>query len=287
MRTYTTMSYHDIAGRFNAMQQLPAAAGGAFGALVADLAAKRSVLDLGAGAGRLSLPSAQRGAAVVALDYELNMIRQAAADARAAAASVHPLQADGARLPFADRTFGVVIINNVLHLVVEWRVVLREVQRVLTTDGVLLMGRDVLDPTSAASHVRNTWRRILGKLHPSLRPTSASGRLLAEALIALGGEIEAERTIATWIECVTPLGLLDRMRRREHNETWSLDDAVLEAGLARLRTWVDQSLQPEAEESAEWRLAVTIVRGLGSRRAYGPASASTDVRREPREPESE
>src|SRR2546428_10089185 len=44
--------------------------------------------------------------------------------------------ADGAHLPFRDRTFDAVTTNHVLHLVPDWRRVLLEAHRVLRPAGV-------------------------------------------------------------------------------------------------------------------------------------------------------
>src|SRR5919199_4488262 len=73
------------------------------------------VLDLGCGHGMAAVVLARRGARVTALDLSPGYLAEARRRAQANGAAVDFVQGDGARLPFADRSFERVWGNAVLH----------------------------------------------------------------------------------------------------------------------------------------------------------------------------
>ncbi|PJF45923.1 MAG: hypothetical protein CUN48_16420 [Candidatus Thermofonsia Clade 3 bacterium] len=126
-------------------------------------------------------------------------------------------------------------------------------------DGVLIQGRDWLDPQSCAGRIRAKWREIVAALRPDMRPTSAAGPTLVQTLARMGGQIEAEILAAEWTECLSPARILHRMRQRMHNETWALSDDVLAAGLDMLEPWMRTTFDDlHAEEDVAWRFVLTV-----------------------------
>lgn len=263
MNAYTAMSYREIASRYNAINALPPDAAFQVGSAIAGYTHGDALLDLGAGAGRLGIPAALAGCRVVALDLEPAMLRAGRHEANLRAVSLASVQADAVRLPIADDSFGAVMINNLLHLVPQWQTVLVEVARVLRPGGVLILGRDWLDPQSCAGRIRTKWREIVATLRPDMRPTTAAGPALFQTLARMGGRIEAEILAAEWTECLSPAHILNRMRQRMHNETWSLDDGLLASGLAMLEPWLHESFDDlNAEEEVTWRFMLTVTYDL-------------------------
>ncbi len=108
-----------------------------------DVEAGDRVLDLGCGAGRHTYEALRRGAAVVAVDLDGDLLSQVAAMSAAmiesgdvpATASATFLQGDGTRLPFGDGTFDRVIVSEVLEHVPDDSAAMTEVERVLKPDG--------------------------------------------------------------------------------------------------------------------------------------------------------
>lgn len=96
----------------------------------------RRALDIGCGDGVLTGRLAAGGAMVTGIDADPDMAAAAAAAVPAAAIMV----ADAERLPFADRTFDVVVANTVLCLIADRRAALAEAGRVLRPGGRLLLG---------------------------------------------------------------------------------------------------------------------------------------------------
>ncbi|MCS6846467.1 MAG: class I SAM-dependent methyltransferase [Anaerolineae bacterium] len=259
MNAYTSMSYREIASRYNAINALPPHAALQAGGAIARYARGEALLDLGAGAGRLGIPAALAGCRVVALDRELAMLRAGQREASLQAVELPSVQADAVHLPLQDNSFDAVMINNLLHLVPQWEVVLVEAVRVMRPGGVLIQGRDWLDPQSCAGRMRAKWREVVATLRPQMRPTAAAGPALFQTLARMGGQIEAEILAAEWTECLSPARVLHRMRQRMHNETWSLDDDVLEAGLAVFEPWVRETFSDlHAEEDVTWRFMLTV-----------------------------
>ncbi|MFC1463857.1 MAG: class I SAM-dependent methyltransferase [Candidatus Brachytrichaceae bacterium NZ_4S206] len=263
MNAYTAMSYREIASRYNAINALPPHAALQIGNTIARYARGEALLDVGAGAGRLGIPAALAGCRVVALDLELAMLRAGQREASLQALDLPSVQANAARLPLADASFDAVMINNLLHLVPEWQAVLIEAVRVMRPGGVLIQGRDWLDPQSCAGRIRAKWREIVAALRPEIRPTAAAGPALFQTLARMGGRVEAEILAAEWTECLTPARILYRMRQRMHNETWSLDDDLLTSGLAMLEPWLRETFDDlHAEEDVAWRFMLTVTYDL-------------------------
>lgn len=105
----------------------------------AGLMHRASVLEVGAGTGRDSLPLAERGAVVYQLDYSyesLRLIRQTSRHD-----TIHPVGGDTFRLPFRDNTFDIVFHQGLLEHFRHGDAdrMLREQIRVLKQGGFLLI----------------------------------------------------------------------------------------------------------------------------------------------------
>jgi SAM-dependent methyltransferase len=75
----------------------------------------RTVLDFGCGHGMAAVVLARLGARVTAFDLSSGYLEEARARARANHVAVDFVQADGARLPFADQSFERIWGNAILH----------------------------------------------------------------------------------------------------------------------------------------------------------------------------
>lgn len=94
------------------------------------------VLEVGCGAGQCGRWLVSRGVDVVGLDLSWGQLRHAARLNRRAGVALPVLQADGQRLPFADRVFDVAFSSyGALSFVADVGTVLAEVARVLRPGG--------------------------------------------------------------------------------------------------------------------------------------------------------
>ncbi len=105
------------------------------GVLVDELRGKR-VLEVGVGTGRFAVPLQKSGIDLVGIDISHAMVELGLAKGLR-----NVVFADAARLPFAARAFDVATSNHVLHLIADWRDVLREIARVTAETYFSVIGR--------------------------------------------------------------------------------------------------------------------------------------------------
>ena len=117
------------------------------------------MLDLGCGAGLDSLIAARRAAPtgrVLGLDFStpmLNRARQAATEA--AIPNVSFAYADAERLPLADASMDVALVNGIFNLNQARAAIFRELARVLRPGGAVYAAELVLS-AALPSHVHHT-----------------------------------------------------------------------------------------------------------------------------------
>ena len=163
--------------RFAAARFVAAAAG--------DLAAP--ALDVGTGKGLLAVALARRNLDVVSVDVNQDDSELAALLARDAglAGRIRFLLEDARSLPFADASFGCVLMMDVLHHLDDAAPVVREMTRVVRPHGKIVVADFTEDgfATVAAIH------RAEGREHPRSAVTvETAGTWLADAGWALAGE---------------------------------------------------------------------------------------------------
>ena len=135
------------------------------------------LLDIGTGPGQIILKLAPRLSfwQLLGVDRSPNMIRQAIAAATREASRPQPttawpfvqfLVADGARLPFADESFDLVLSNSVLHHLAHPAAFLAEIARIVKPTGAVLV-RDLRRPSRIAYnlHVRTHGRHYSGLMY--------------------------------------------------------------------------------------------------------------------------
>ena len=101
-----------------------------------ELNRQMNVLELACGTGQLSYPLSGRVRLWEATDFSEAMIAEA--KKKNTSRRLHFSVQDMFRLPYADRSFDVIIVSNALHIVPEPEKALSEIRRVLKDDGVLV-----------------------------------------------------------------------------------------------------------------------------------------------------
>lgn len=184
----------------------------------------RTVLDIGAGTGRVSLELARRGAIVTALDASPEMLRVAERKAVADGLVIAFEQGDAHELPCEAASFDVALSLRVLMHAVDWRACVAEACRVARTTVIL----DFPARWSFAS-LQALWRRLLhflvwseGQAYRTL-----TLRQVRRALRQHGYEIVARHR-----QFVLPIAL----HRRLDAPRWSvaIERALARAGLLHL-----------------------------------------------------
>ena len=96
----------------------------------------KTVLELAAGTGLIAKNIVNAAAHIEATDASAEMIAEAKRNNQSA--KLHFSVQDMFRLPYADKSFDVVIVSNALHIVPQPEKALAEIPRVLRDDGVLI-----------------------------------------------------------------------------------------------------------------------------------------------------
>jgi ubiquinone/menaquinone biosynthesis C-methylase UbiE len=168
----------------------------------AALPAGARVLEIGCGAGHLTMQLVERGLQVEAIDASPGMVELTAERARRAgfAESAHVAVADVHALPFPDGAFGLVVAVGVLPWLHTPASAVREMARVLSESGQLVLTADNGARLTSFTDPRETLARTpLRKLYLRLRkrPGVAMSRLdfpaRIDRLLRQGGMRTVER----------------------------------------------------------------------------------------------
>ena len=124
------------AGRYDRFMRKDRAAYEEMYALIRPVVKGKTVLELATGTGLIAKNIVNAAAHIEATDASPEMILEAKRDNQSA--KLHFSVQDMFRLPYADKSFDVVIVSNALHIVPQPEKALAEIHRVLRDDGVLI-----------------------------------------------------------------------------------------------------------------------------------------------------
>ena len=124
------------AGRYDRFMRKDRAAYEKMYGLIRPVVKGKTVLELAAGTGLIAKNIVNAAAHIEAADASVEMIAEAKRNNQSA--KLHFSVQDMFRLPYADKSFDVVIVSNALHIVPQPERALAEIHRVLRDDGVLI-----------------------------------------------------------------------------------------------------------------------------------------------------
>jgi len=246
------MSFDRAADFYDATRALPSDVHARLTAiLAAELAPRGPCLEIGVGTGRIALPLAAGGVALVGVDIAAKMLRRLVDNA--GGRRPFPLcVSDVTALPFAGAGFGAVLASHVLHLVGDWRVTVDEAVRVLRPGAVFLVdfgGAPLApwhEPTLAVLKDHGVVRRRPGMSEPGPVAEHLAGRAVARPLAPL--TMTVERTLAQD---------LDDWAAQRHSWTWSVSPTHIAAAVVGVRRWASDSGWPldrrvELQRTIQW-----------------------------------
>ena len=120
----------------------------------------KTVLELAAGTGLIAKNIVSSANHIEATDASPEMIAEARWDNQSA--KLHFSVQDMFRLPYADKSFDVVIVSNALHIVPQPEKALAEIHRVLKDDGVLIAPTFTHAGNSFSGKVRAFFMKLAG-----------------------------------------------------------------------------------------------------------------------------
>ena len=124
------------AGRYDRFMRKDRAAYEEMYALIRPVVKAKTVLELATGTGLIAKNIVNAAAHIEATDASVEMIAEAKRDNQSA--KLYFSVQDMFRLPYAGKSFDVVIVSNALHIVPQPEKALAEIHRVLRDDGVLI-----------------------------------------------------------------------------------------------------------------------------------------------------
>ena len=148
------------AKRYDCYMRKDAAAYMRMYALLRPLVKAKTVLELATGTGLIAKHIVNAAAHIEATDASAEMIAEAKRDNRSA--KLHFSVQDMFRLPYADKSFDVVIVSNALHIVPQPEKALAEIRRVLKDDGLLIAPTFTHAGNSFRGKVKAFFMRLAG-----------------------------------------------------------------------------------------------------------------------------
>ena len=148
------------AGRYDRFMQKDRAAYDEMYALIRPVVKAKTVLELATGTGLIAKHIVNAAAHIEVTDASEEMITEAKRNNRSA--KLHFSVQDMFRLPYADKSFDVVIVSNALHIVPQPEKALAEIRRVLKDDGVLIAPTFTHAENSFSGKVRAFFMKLAG-----------------------------------------------------------------------------------------------------------------------------
>ncbi len=234
------LSFDRLAAIFDDQRSLPPSAVAAMQRAFAEMGddGLRSLIEPGAGTGRIAIPALAAGLRVTALDISppmLDALESRLATVPEIAARCEVVVGDATSLCFDDATFDVGVLAQVLYLIPEWGSALDELKRVVRPGGrvVLVQERTAMSPALRAWDA--AWVEATTRVGHEVVPQEPDDVV---AVKALSGRVDtvSERELATWSfgqSVETAIAGLDRMRPLYE----SLPDAAWDAALTVFRGW--------------------------------------------------
>jgi ubiquinone/menaquinone biosynthesis C-methylase UbiE len=142
------------------------------------LGAEDRLLDVGCGTGAATRSAASLAASVIGIDLSPEMIRQAR-DLAEGIGNVHFEIADSEHLPFGDGMFTAVLCSNSFHHYPDPRRAVREMARVLTPGGRIVVGDACGD--LATARIADAFLRRFEPGHVRLYRSGELGSFLQDA----------------------------------------------------------------------------------------------------------
>ncbi|WXG43933.1 MAG: methyltransferase domain-containing protein [Promethearchaeati archaeon SRVP18_Atabeyarchaeia-1] len=216
-----------------------------------------SVVDIGAGTGRFSVPLAVRGFRVVGVDVSKEMLRLMLSKLRREwLCRLQPVVADAQNLPFRDKCFNAALCFQVLHLIQNWHLVASEAGRVLRDGAPMAIGESIR--TGVSAEVNEKYKEIRGKHGFHYRRLGVSDIEEAIKYLRGSGWTVSDPETHSWVGHVTINSIIQGLADKVYSGTWNVPDEAHHEIIEQLRDWANKrynNLDISREVASEFRLA--------------------------------
>ena len=235
------ISFDRVATIYDETRRLsPRAMARVLAVLVDELHRKR-VLEIGVGTGRYAVPLQKSGIRVIGVDISRLMVEFGLAKGLR-----DVVFAEGARLPFAARSFDVATTNHVLHLIANWREVFAEIARVTRETYFTVVERpqgvDSI-PRDYAAFLRQAGYEYH---HPGIHERDLPDLLKPDFVMPVG----------PFHETVPAETLLKEFAGRAYSNQWEVPESIHAEAMAQLRQqWLGKDYERSYHlEVTFWRI---------------------------------
>ena len=171
--------------------------------LIRSVVKDKTVLEVATGTGLIAKHIVKAAAHIEATDASVEMIAEAKRDNQSA--KLHFSVQDMFRLPYADKSFDVVLVSNALHIVPQPEKALAEIHRVLKDDGVLIAPTFTHAGNSFSGKVRAFFMKLAGFPLHSRWTSEEYLRFLRQNGWAVRKSVALKASFPlTYAECVKP-----------------------------------------------------------------------------------
>lgn len=199
-------------------------------------------LELGVGTGANIVPLVRRGAAVTGLDLSRPMMAQLRRKLARPYPNLTLIVGDATKLPFLGESYDLILTVHLLQSVQAWPEVLREVQRVLSPEGVYVYAEYLLPPHRRAfeAHYQAVARAHQPPAEPHAPPAEpvtppATLERVAAHLRARGAAVHTHE-VTRWTVSETVGELLEAYQSKAFGSLYAVPEAVFPEVMAALRT---------------------------------------------------
>lgn len=245
-----SVSFDLVADRYDETRVIPSDAMPAIATgflRLGGVSAHGSILEIGIGTGRISLPLLAEGVNVTGADIAPRMVERLRAKYESMRQAepwrkwgdLTTIMADITALPFESGDFDAAIAVHVLHLVPEWRRALDEALRAVKSGGAFLLGQEQRESDDAHHRVQSQWLAIVKALgYPATYPGAGYDMIVSD-LRGRGLPVD-EHMVAEWEIAASPRGALREITERTWSRTWAVPDDVFAESIRRLTAWVER-----------------------------------------------
>lgn len=197
-----------------------------------------TIIDIGAGTGRVAVGLAGRGVQVIAVDSSLPMLHSMRR--KSGETAVLPVVADGTCLPFRSNSADGVVLARLLYLIADWQRLLLEAKDVLRQGGILFHEWGNGDASETWVQVREKARLLFQEagvavpFHPGARSEGEVDSCLHDLGFYRREQIEAGAGPA-----ITLAEFLNKIQSGEFSYVWNVPKDVQDVCLPKLRRWCE------------------------------------------------